>query len=79
MAQRARRLAQLDAHAYTAQWLALRTHAWARAAPEGVQLTPNYLQQIDTDYCPITRDPLDADSQHRPRATTPAMPPATWS
>ena len=64
MAQRARRLPQLDAHAYTAQWLALRTHAWARGrAFEGVQLTPNYLQQIDTDYCPITRDPLDADSR----------------
>jgi hypothetical protein len=64
MAQRARRLPLLDAHAYTAQWLALRTHAWARGrAFEDVQLTPNYLQQIDTDYCPITRDPLEAGSR----------------
>lgn len=63
MAQRARASKPQEAHAYTPLWLALRTHAWARGRQfEDVQLTPNYLQQIDTDYCPITRDLLQADT-----------------
>ena len=41
-------------------WLLLRTHAWSRGRSfEDVQLTPNYLQQIDTAFCPITRAPLN--------------------
>jgi hypothetical protein len=64
MAQRARGVQPQEAHAYTPLWLALRTHAWARGRSfEDVQLTPNYLQQIDTDYCPITRDPIESDTR----------------
>jgi hypothetical protein len=52
------------AHSHTALWLALRTHAWARGRHfEDIQLTPNYLQQLDADYCPITREPLTASNR----------------
>lgn len=45
-------------------WLALRTHAWARGRSfEDVQLTPHHLGQLDTTHCPITREPMDADSR----------------
>jgi len=41
------------------QWLQLRLHAWLRGrSVELVQVTPNYLQQIATSHCPITRRPL---------------------
>lgn len=59
MAARQRLPKPHPAHSHTALWLALRTHAWARGREfEEVQLTPNYLQQIDAAYCPITREPL---------------------
>lgn len=59
MATRQRLHKPHPAHSHTALWLALRTHAWARGrAFEEIQLTPNYLQQIDAAYCPITREPL---------------------
>lgn len=45
---------------FTRMWLLLRTHAWSRGRNfEEVQLTPNYLQQIDVANCPITRAPLN--------------------
>ena len=48
---------------HTRLWLELRTHAWARGRSfEDVQLTPNYLQQIAVDFCPILRRPLEADT-----------------
>lgn len=48
---------------HTALWLQLRTHAWARGRSfENVQLTPNYLQQIATDFCPIRRQALGAQA-----------------
>ncbi|MBC8057146.1 MAG: hypothetical protein H7Y61_11275 [Rhizobiales bacterium] len=38
------------------KWLQLRLHAWLRGrSVELVQVTPNYLQQIDASHCPITR------------------------
>ena len=38
------------------KWLQLRLHAWLRGrSVELVQVTPNYLQQIDVSHCPITR------------------------
>lgn len=41
-------------------WLELRTHAWLRGlAFEDVQVTPNYLQQIASEWCPIRRVALD--------------------
>jgi hypothetical protein len=50
----------------TQLWLALRTHAWARGRSfEDIQLTPNYLQQLDVAYCPITREPLNDQAGHR--------------
>lgn len=50
----------LRAPRHTQLWLQLRTHAWSRGRSfEDVQLTPNYLQQIDVDHCPITRQPLN--------------------
>ena len=46
-------------------WLKLRTHAWARGrAFDAVQVTPNYLQQIAADWCPITRIALDQHGDH---------------
>lgn len=38
------------------KWLQLRLHAWLRGrSVELMQVTPNYLQQIDVSHCPITR------------------------
>ena len=45
------------------RWLALRTHAWARGRSfEDIQLTPHHLAQLDTQYCPISRELLDEES-----------------
>ncbi|MET0518683.1 MAG: hypothetical protein ABW005_07595 [Burkholderiaceae bacterium] len=50
----------LRAHRHSQLWLRLRTHAWARGRSfEELQLTPNYLQQIDVSHCPITRAALN--------------------
>lgn len=50
----------LRAPRHTRMWLLLRSHAWSRGRSfEDVQLTPNYLQQIDTAFCPITREALN--------------------
>lgn len=50
----------LRSNRHTQMWLLLRTHAWSRGRSfEDVQLTPNYLQQIDVSHCPITRAPLN--------------------
>jgi hypothetical protein len=41
------------------KWLQLRLNAWRRGrAFEPVQVTPNYLRQIDAEACPITREAL---------------------
>src|SRR5204862_6098487 len=43
------------------KWLQLRLHAWLRGrSVELVQITPNYLQQLDVSHCPITRVPLSS-------------------
>ncbi len=43
------------------RWLQLRLHAWLRGrSVELVQVTPNYLQQIEVSHCPITRAPLSS-------------------
>jgi hypothetical protein len=40
-------------------WLRLRLAAWMQGcAFEDVQVTPNFLQQLEVDACPITRRPL---------------------
>ena len=50
----------LRARRHTQQWLLLRTYAWSRGRSfESVQLTPNYLQQLDVTHCPITRAALN--------------------
>ena len=49
----------LAATRHVRKWLQLRLHAWLRGrSVELVQVTPNYLQQIDVSHCPITRVPL---------------------
>lgn len=46
----------LAATRHVRKWLQLRLHAWLRGrSVELVQVTPNYLQQIDVSHCPITR------------------------
>ena len=38
------------------KWLQLRLHAWLRGrSVELFQVTPNYLRQLETSHCPITR------------------------
>ena len=50
----------LRARRHTQLWLHLRTYAWSRGRSfEDIQLTPNYLQQIDVNHCPITRQVLN--------------------
>lgn len=47
------------------QWLQLRLGAWLRGRSfELMQVTPNYLRQIDATHCPISRDPLTRDTGH---------------
>jgi hypothetical protein len=49
----------LSATPFVRRWLQLRLHAWLRGrSVELVQVTPNYLRQIDVGHCPITRQPL---------------------
>ena len=49
----------LAATRHVRKWLQLRLHAWLRGrSVELMQVTPNYLQQIDVSHCPITRTPL---------------------
>lgn len=58
----------LKARPQTLLWLQLRTHAWTRGRHfETLLLTPNYLQQLDTDWCPITREALTQRSVDRVR------------
>jgi hypothetical protein len=41
------------------KWLQLRLNAWRRGRSfEGLQVTPNYLRQLDSNWCPVTREPL---------------------
>ncbi|MDC8786529.1 hypothetical protein [Roseateles koreensis] len=50
----------LRANAHAQLWLQIRTHAWARGRSfEDIQLTPNFLQQIEATVCPITRQALN--------------------
>ena len=54
-------LRTLAATRHVRKWLQLRLHAWLRGrSVELVQVTPNYLQQIDTSHCPITRVALSS-------------------
>jgi len=51
----------LAANRHVRKWLQLRLHAWLRGrSVELVQVTPNYLQQIDASHCPITRSALSS-------------------
>lgn len=44
---------------HTRKWLQLRLNAWRRGRLfEALQVTPNYLRQIDVPRCPITREAL---------------------
>ena len=47
----------------TRRWLQLRLLAWQQGRCfEEVQVTPNFLAQIDTERCPVTRQVLSHDS-----------------
>jgi hypothetical protein len=49
-------LRTLEPTRHVRKWLQLRLHAWLRGrSVELVQVTPNYLQQIDVSHCPVTR------------------------
>ncbi|MEO6033125.1 MAG: hypothetical protein ABIP61_14705, partial [Burkholderiaceae bacterium] len=51
----------LRATRHASKWLQLRLHAWLRGrSVELIQVTPNYLQQIDVTHCPITRVALSS-------------------
>lgn len=55
------------------QWLHLRLQAWhSGQAFEEVQVTPNFLGQIDRARCPITREALSLALGSAPRAGTDA-------
>ena len=54
-------LRTLAATRHVRKWLQLRLHAWLRGrSVELVQVTPNYLRQIDVSHCPITRVALSS-------------------
>ena len=56
----ARRLAPTR---HVQRWLQLRLAAWRdERSVETVQVTPNYLAQIEAAHCPITREPLAAEA-----------------
>ena len=49
----------LEPTRHVRKWLQLRLNAWRRGRSfESVQVTPNYLRQIDAEHCPITRETL---------------------
>jgi len=49
----------LEPTRHVRKWLQLRLHAWLRGrSVELMQVTPHYLQQIETAHCPITRGAL---------------------
>src|SRR6218665_1707761 len=51
----------LKATRHVRKWLQLRLHAWLRGrSVELMQVTPNYLQQLDVAHCPITREALSS-------------------
>jgi hypothetical protein len=51
----------LAATRHVRKWLQLRLHAWLRGrSVELIQVTPNFLQQIDVRHCPITRAALSS-------------------
>ncbi|OWQ85126.1 hypothetical protein CDN99_23265 [Roseateles aquatilis] len=55
----------LKSHRHTQLWLSLRLHAWQRGRNfETLLVTPNYLQQLDTSHCPISRLPLNDEAAH---------------
>lgn len=55
----------LKSHRHTQLWLSLRLHAWQRGRSfETLLLTPNYLQQLDTGHCPVSRLPLVDETGH---------------
>lgn len=57
----------LVAGRHVRQWLQLRLHAWLRGrSVERVQVTPNYLRQIDVAFCPITRVALSGAPEAGP-------------
>jgi hypothetical protein len=43
---------------FVAKWLQLRMSAWRRGRGVAQDVTPQLLQEIDVDRCPITRQPL---------------------
>ena len=48
-------------------WLQLRLQAWLRARSfEPLSVTPNYLGQLATSHCPVTRAPLAVGRQQPP-------------
>lgn len=60
----------LKSHRHTQQWLSLRLHAWLRGRHfETLLVTPNYLQQLDTTHCPISRLPLTDETLHPQQAS----------
>ena len=65
-------LRTLAATRHVRKWLQLRLNAWLRGrSVELVQVTPNYLQQIDVSHCPITRAALSS----APRPAKAGRPP----
>jgi len=58
----------LKAPAHTQLWLSLRLHAWQRGRSfETLLLTPNYLQQLDTTHCPVSRLAFSEEPDHPQR------------
>lgn len=58
----------LKSHRHTQLWLSLRLHAWQRGRNfETLLVTPNYLQQLDTTHCPVSRLALNDDADHPQR------------
>ncbi|MBV8124066.1 MAG: hypothetical protein JO370_08280, partial [Paucibacter sp.] len=54
----------LHPRAQTRRWLALRIDAWLRGISfELTQVTPHYLQQLETSWCPVLRRALDRDAE----------------
>lgn len=58
----------LKSHRHTQLWLSLRLHAWQRGRSfETLLVTPNYLQQLDTSHCPVSRLPFSDEADHPQR------------
>ena len=60
---RKRKVPIVEHDRYIRKWLLLRANAWRRNRLVDEAVTPDFLNSIDTEYCPVTRQRLEHGSE----------------